>query len=172
SLACGNSPVDKQQAVKEVELKPTVIQLPVRHYLVLRERLPLDYMTGFFGIESPILMEKAKAAGIEPIGPISALFYEWNTDEGIGEAAVALPVAKDSELPGYVLITLPAGQAFSADLKGDYTGLNAIYYGLEAQFKLQKLSIDLPTIEEYIRGPLDSVPETEFVTRVIYPITE
>jgi len=171
--SCSNEPANKQsESVKEVTIEPEVIQLPERHYLVLRERLPLNHMDGFFGIESPILLEKAKIAGIESTGPISALFYEWNTENGIGEAAVALPVTAGSQLPGYVLVTLPSMQAFATNMKGSYVRLNAIYYGLEAQFKLQNLRIGLPTIEEYIRGPLDSVPESNFLTRIIYPIAE
>ena len=171
--SCGNQSAEKQaESVKEISIEPEVIQLPAKHYLVLRERLPLDHMDGFFGIEFPILLDKAKAAGIQPTGPISALFYEWNTESGIGEAAVALPVPADSELPGYVLVSFPPTRAFTTDLEGPYTGLNAIYYGLEAQFKLQGLTIGLPTIEEYIRGPLDSVAEASFLTRVIYPIAE
>lgn len=169
-LACSNtSSKGAKTQIKALDI--AVIDLPERHYLVFRERLPLDNMTGFFGIESKALAEAAEKAGIKAQGPPTGLFYEWNESSGIGEAAVALPVAAGTKLSPYVLITLPPTKAFEATLAGDYTGLGAIHYGLNAQFQAQPdLKPLAPSIEEYIKGPLDGVEEKDFVTRVLYPI--
>jgi hypothetical protein len=177
-LACGYScnnvnDAKTQQAeskIKTTDLNTEVIDLPERHYLVFRQRLPLDNMTGFFGIESKVLADAAKAAGIEPTGPLTGLFYEWNEEEGIGEAAIALPVKPGTVLGNYVPVTLPAMKAFAATLDGSYTGLGALYFGLAAQFQLQKVNAMTPTLEEYLVGPVDGVGESQFKTRVIHPI--
>lgn len=176
SYACSNANHAKTPAseveneVKTTDLNTEVIELPERHYLVFRQRLPLDNMTGFFGIESQALADAAKAAGIEATGPLTGLFYEWNEEEGIGEAAVALPVKPGTVLGDYVPVTLPAMKAFTATLDGPYTGLGALYFGLAAQFQLQKVSPMTPTLEEYLVGPVDEVDENKFKTRVIHPI--
>lgn len=172
-LSCSTkSTAEKQQTEKIIDVNPVLIELPERHYLVLRQELPLDNMNGFFGIESKALSDAAKAAGIEPTGPITGLFYRWDTEAGIGDAAVALPVKKGTTLQAYVPITLPAQRAFAAQWDGPYTGLGAIHYALEAQFQLKKLQPGLPSIEEYYQGPVDGVAEENFSTRIIYPIAE
>lgn len=172
--SCNNANDTKAQEaepeVKTTDFNPEVIELPERHYLVFRQRLPLDNMTGFFGIESKALADAAKAAGIEATGPLTGLFYEWNEEEGIGEAAVALPVNPGTTLGDYVPVTLPAVKAFAATLDGPYTGLGALYFGLAAQFQLQQVSPMTPTLEEYLVGPVDGVDESDFKTRVIHPI--
>ncbi|PHI20794.1 hypothetical protein CEQ90_05375 [Lewinellaceae bacterium SD302] len=172
-MACSNPPAESA-VVKEkiVDVDPELIDLPERTYLVFREQLPLDNMTGFFGIESKALVEAAVAAKIKTTGPVTGLFYRWDTEAGMGDAAVALPVEPGTTLKGYVPLTLPAGQAFAADLTGPYTGLGAVHYALEAQFKLQKLKPAIPSIEEYHAGPVNGVPESAFRTRVIYPIAD
>lgn len=174
SVSCSdakkNSPPEAKAEVKTTDINAQVIELPERHYLVLRQRLPLDNMTGFFGIESQALADAAKEAGIEATGPLTGLFYEWNEEEGIGEAAVALPVNPGTTLRNYVPITLPATKAFAATLEGSYIGLGAVYFGLAAQFQLQKVNAQIPTLEEYLVGPVDGVDESQFKTRVIHPI--
>lgn len=172
-LACnGEQSSEAGQPEKLISVEPQVVDLAERHYLVFRQELPLDNMNGFFGIECPILVDKAKAAGIKATGPISGLFYRWDTDLGVGDAAVALPVPAGTELEGYVLLTLPPQRAFATEWVGDYGGLGAIHYALNAQFQLKELTPAAPSIEEYYRGPVDGVAESEFRTRIIYPIAE
>lgn len=173
--ACNPGPTTSGGGVsseKTIDVDVEVIDLPQRYYLVLRQELPLDNMTGFFGIEGPALLAAARAAEIEPIGPLSGLFYTWDTEAGYGDAAVALPVAPGTTLAGYVGITLPAGRAFAAPLDGPYPGLGAIHYALGAQFQLEDVRPATPSIEEYLVGPADGAEEADFKTRVIYPIAE
>lgn len=171
-FSCSSKKSEDKSNEKIVDVAPTLVDLPERTYLVLRQELPLDNMTGFFGIESQALVEQAKAAGITATGPISGLFYRWDMEAGVGDAAVALPVAPGTTLKGYVPITLPACQAFTAEYNGPYTGIGAIHYALEAQFELQKLTPGIPSIEEYHAGPVDDVSEENFRTKIIYPIAE
>ncbi len=171
-VACGSKLEESQSSNSQIKaLDISVVDLAERHYLVIRDRLPLAIMTGFLGLESKNLVAAARQAGIEPLGPIAALFYDWDEAAGIGEAAVALPVAAGTSLAPYQLISLPSCKAFAATLQGDYTGLGAIHYGLNTQFQAQKtLQPMAPSIEEYIKGPTDGVAESDFVTRVLYPI--
>lgn len=142
--------------------------LPQQHYLVFRQRLPLEEMSGFLAQESEALLAAATRAGIEPTGSVSALFYEWNTSTNTGEAAVALPVAPGTQLSPYVTIKLPSAPVIQTELTGDYAGLSAAHFGLDSEIKRLGLVADVPTIEEYLIGPLDSVDPAGFRTKITY----
>lgn len=156
--------------VPEYAVEITPVDLLEQHYLVLRSRLPLDNMTGFMAMEGQNLRLAAKRAGIEPMGNLSMLFYEWDTENGIGEAAVALPVAADVELPGYVNISLPAGPAIGTAMQGPYSQLGVYHYAMDAYLKANNLSAGTPTIEEYVIGPTATPDTNLFVTMITYPI--
>ena len=154
---------------RALSLEFTERQLPERHYLVFRQRLPLLDMNGFLAMEARTLGAAAGAKNIEPNGPATALFYEWDVERGVGEAAVALPVAAGTTLPPYVTIVLPATRALSATLNGPYDGLGAVHYALESELRRRGLSPATPSIEEYLVGPAQGATPENFVTRVTYP---
>lgn len=144
------------------------VDLPERHYLVFRQRLPLVDMAGFLAMEAKKLGEAAGAKSVVITGPPTALFYDWDTDSRMGEAAVALPVAAGTKLPPYVTVTLPAQRGISLDMAGPYDGIGAMHYGLESEINRRGLTADLPTVEEYLVGPGDTDDPAEFVTRITY----
>ncbi|MEM7575816.1 MAG: hypothetical protein AAF433_23130 [Bacteroidota bacterium] len=169
-------PVAKNESeanqVPEYAVEITPVDLLEQHYLVLRSRLPLDNMTGFMAIEGQNLRLAAQRAGIEPQGNLSMLFYEWDTENGIGEAAVALPVAATVELPGYVNISLPAGPAIGTAMQGPYSQLGVYHYAMDAYLKANNLSAATPTIEEYVIGPTATPDTNLFVTMITYPLVK
>lgn len=150
------------------ELEYLELDLPERHYLVFRQDLSLLDMNGFLGMESDALNKAAKEAGLTTTGPSTSLFYEWDTDRGWGDAAVALPVAAGTSLPPYVTIALPPQKAIALELDGPYDGLTAMHYALDAELKRRGLTAAKPSIEEYVVGPLDTKDPTQFKTRLIY----
>ena len=144
------------------------LDLPERHYVVFRQDLSLLDMNGFLGMESEVLDKAAKEARLKTTGPATSLFYEWDTDRGWGDAAVALPVAAGTSLPPYVTIALPAQKAIALDLDGPYDGLSAMHYALDAELRRRGLVASKPSIEEYPVGPLDTKDPSKFKTRLIY----
>ena len=145
------------------------LNLPSRYYLVFRQELSLLDVNGFFGMESEALTVAAAKAGIEATGPFSVLTYEWDTERGWADVAVALPVRADTRLPPYVTIELPATKALALDLEGDYEQLSVMHVTLDRELARRGLRPRLPAVEEYAVGPLQTNDPDEFRTRLIYP---
>jgi effector-binding domain-containing protein len=150
------------------ELDYLELDLPERHYVVFRQDLSLLDMNGFLGMETEALNKAAKESRLKTTGPSTSLFYEWDTDRGWGDAAVALPVAAGTSLPPYVTIALPPQKAIALELNGPYDGLTAMHYALDAELKRRGLTAAKPSIEEYSVGPLDTKDPAQFKTRLIY----
>lgn len=179
-VSCGNEPPSPENVLSVEETGGEVtadtltldyqqLDLPERHYLVFLQELSLLDMQGFLAEEGRSLRDAAREAGVVTTGPMTSLFYEWDTERGRGKAAVALPVSAETQLPPYVNIKLPASRGLSVEFSGSHDRLSAMHYALDAE--LQRLGHPplKPSIEEYPRGPLDSTEETEFRTRIIYP---
>lgn len=152
-----------------VQLDYLDLDLPERHYLVLRQELAMADVNGFFGMETEALSTAATKAGVVATGPMTALTYEWDTQKGWADLAVALPVSADTELPPYVNIALAAGPALALNMEGSYQALSAMHVALDRELQRRRLKPRLPAIEEYPVGPLQTNDETAFRTRIIYP---
>ena len=142
-----------------------------RTYLVFQQELPFAEMNGFLALEGRRLAEEALEANVIPTGPLTSLFYRWDTEAGMGEAAVALPVEPGTKMPPYVTITLPVTKSLALDLEGSYQRLSAFHVALGDELARRNLKPVLPSIEEYYVGPLQTRDPNEFRTRVIYPYT-
>lgn len=145
------------------------LELPERYYLVFRQELSLLDVNGFFGMESEALALAATRAGIVATGPMTAFTYEWDTERGWSDVAVALPVTQATKLPPYVTITLPATKALALDMAGAYDALSAMHVALGSELNRRGLKATLPAIEVYEVGPLQSSDPDAFRTRIIYP---
>ncbi|MBC6994062.1 GyrI-like domain-containing protein [Neolewinella lacunae] len=154
---------------RSISLNYRTEEMPERHYLILRKELSLPKMQDFLATESQVLRAKAVAAGIQSLGPPSHLFYSWEPEKGWGDAAVALPVAADVELPPYLTINLPATPALSLEFEGSHAALPALHYALGTELSRRSLHASKPSIEELLVGPADSVPVSNYRTRLIYP---
>lgn len=150
------------------ELDYEELDLPERHYLVLRQALPFAEVNGFFGIESEALMLAATRAGVVATGPLSLLTYVWDGERGRAELAVALPVAEGTELAPYVTITLPESPALALEVRGSLDQLSPVHLALDHEVRRRRVLPLLPSVEEYVVGPLQTSNPDEFVTRIVY----
>lgn len=148
------------------------LELADRYYLVFRQELPFAEMNGFLALEGKRLANEVLDAGVEPLGPLSSLFYAWDTEAGMGDAAVAIQVAENTELPPYVTVKIPATRALALDLDGSYQRLSAFHVGLGEELKRRGLRPVTPSIEEYYVGPLQTRDPNEFRTKIIYPYAQ
>ncbi|MEL7162043.1 MAG: GyrI-like domain-containing protein [Bacteroidota bacterium] len=151
------------------ELQYLELDLPDRNYLVFRQELSFRDINGFLAMESKALRETATTAGIPTGGPYAVLTYEWDTERGWADCAVALPVAADTKLDPYVNITLPATKALALDLRGPYSAISAYHVALDQELRRRGLEATLPSIESYTVGPPEETDPANFVTRIIYP---
>jgi|GEM_PF-3218174 len=144
------------------------LKLPERHYLVFRQELSFQDINGFIGMESEALTTTATKSGVVATGPLSLLTYEWDTERGWGDLAVALPVAAGTRLPPYVTITLPAAEAIALEWTGTYDRTTAMHLSLDQELKRRNLKPVNPSVEEYLIGPLQVSDPHEFKTRIVY----
>ncbi len=144
------------------------LDLPERHYLVFRQELAFPDINGFLGMESEALSMAATKAGVVAAGPMSALTYEWDTERGWGDVAVALPVSAGTQLPPYVTISLPANKAIALEWTGTYDRMSAIHVSLDQELQQRGVKPVYPCIEEYPVGPLQVADPHDFQTRIIY----
>lgn len=152
-----------------VQLDYLDLDLPERYYLVLRQELALNEVNGFLGIESEALTTAATKAGVVATGPLTALTYEWDTERGRADMAIALPVSAEVRMPPYVTIALPAGKALALDMEGSYQSLSVMHVALDKELQRRGLKPRLPAIEEYPVGPQQTTDESAFRTRILYP---
>lgn len=154
--------------VQTIQLEYLELELPERNYLVFRQELSLLDVNGFFGMETEALSVAASKAGLVTNGPMTAFTYEWDTERGWSDVAVALPVTPDTKLPPYVNVAIPANKAIALEMLGSYSALSAMHVALSQELKRRGLKQVLPSIEEYPVGPQQTADENEFVTRIIY----
>jgi len=145
------------------------LELPERQYLVFRQELSLLDVNGFLGMESEALSVAATRAGVPTTGPMTSLFYEWDTEKGWADAAVAVPVEPGTQLAPYVTISLPRTRALALDMKGGYDAMSAMHVALTKELQRRGLQFTKPSIEEYEVGPLQTQDPDQFRTRIIYP---
>lgn len=156
-------------SAQTLQLEYLELDLPERTYLVFRQELSLLDINGFLAIESDSLLKKAARANIDATGPLTSLFYVWDTEQGYGDAAVALPVATGTKLSPYASIQLTRGPALAVEFVGSYERLSAYHVALGQELTRRGLKAQPPSIEEYVVGPTQTSNPTEFRTRVIYP---
>ena len=155
-----------------LQLEYLEVDLPERDYLVFRQELALQDMNGFLAIEADSLMRKTTRAGVQATGPMTSLFYVWDPAQGYGDAAVAVPVEKGTKLPPYATITLPARKALAIEFDGPYDRLSAYHFALGEEIKRRGLKAEMPSIEEYPVGPIQTTDPSKFSTRILYPYTQ
>lgn len=147
--------------VERVTLEPRVI-------VGLRQRVALDELSRFFARAIPAVAGELARAGTRPAGPPVTVYR--NEAAGHFDVTVGFPVA---EAPAFtaalVREVLPGGPAVRALHVGSYETLSHTYAGLSRWFNQRKLLPPDMMWEEYLAGP-GSVDESEYHTRVVYPL--
>lgn len=101
-------------------------------------------------------------AGTAPSGPPGALFPVEYRDEPTAITAF-FPAATGPD-------ELPAGRFAVATFVGPYTAMAAGYQALGAWLAGTGLAIGGRVREEYLIGPGDGVPESEYRTEIAWPV--
>lgn len=143
--------------------------LPAGTVTGLRERVAVADLSDFFGRAMPAVVAEFARLGITPAGPPTAVYrHEIGHDFDV---TVGFPVAGPSaHTDSLVVETLPAGKAVRVEHVGPYETLPAAYAALSAWFGGHQLPPPDLMWEEYLVGPGDA-DESEFRTRVVYPLT-
>ncbi len=147
-----------------------IVDLEPRQTAVVREQVPLDQLTDFFGRAFSTVMEVAGRHGVMVTGPPFALYH--GTPAETVDVEAGFPTAStlepdDGVGPG----SLPAGRAVEAMHVGPYDTLSQTYDEAVRWARQQGLQPRRDMWEEYLTDPAaDSDPAT-WLTRVLLPVT-
>jgi effector-binding domain-containing protein len=133
----------------------------------LRQRVALTDLGGYFAWAVPAVAGELARAGVHPAGPPIAVYR--NEEAGHFDVTVGFPVAEAPPTDALVHEMLPAGPAARAVHVGSYETLAETYAELSHWFTRRKLLPPAMMWEEYLVGP-GSVDESEYRTRVVYPL--
>lgn len=140
--------------------------LPDTVALTVSGEVAPDGFAAFLGEAYGRLFDALARSGAQPAGPPGALFpVEYRDDATTVTAYV--PVGS-APLPGAV--TLPGGRFAVATFVGPYPAMAAGYQALGAWLAGTGLAIGGQVREEYLVGPGDGVPESQYRTEIGWPV--
>jgi DNA-binding transcriptional MerR regulator len=125
------------------------------------------------------LHASARAQGLNSAGPSGGLYAGDLFQRDAGHATVFLPIATDEadgrstparEIGRVRRITIPATELAVARHDGPLADIDLTYGELGAYVMRHEIGIDGPLREHYVRGPLDTDDESDWVTEIGWPI--
>lgn len=144
-------------------------ELPAKYYVGVRKVVAFPDIPAFFGANLPLAMGKIQEAGLQPAGPPSGLF--WNYDEAAGttDMAAVVSIATEHQFgDGLSVFPVAAGNALIIDYYGVYDSTGKAHYAMDAYMAEKKLRSIPPAIEEYVTDPGAEPDTSKWLTRVIY----
>ena len=136
---------------------------------VVREIVPLDALTDFFGRSYHAIAAAVADQGLQVVGPPFAKYYGMPTDRVDLEAG--FPVAGSVAPAGDVRAgSLPAGRCYEAVHTGPYDTLEQTYNLVLARMAADGVQPSEVMCEYYLDGPDDNPDPTQWHTRVCWPV--
>lgn len=150
----------------------TIADRPAMWYLGERKRVKWSNMEAFFGSTFGKAMGIMQAAGVEPAGAPSGLFYEWNEAKQEADmlAGIPVPASTKDKLKGMTLVEVPAGKAYTIDHYGPYANTEKAHMAIDKKIKADGATMSDVVLEEYITDPGTEPDTAKWLTRVVYPI--
>ena len=149
----------------------TTIDRPAMLYIGKREVVKWADMKDYFGKNFGEGMSAAGKAGVEPAGPPSGVYFEWNEKDMTADMIAGIPVAADAKakLKGVDLYEAPASKALVIDHYGGYNGIGKAHEAMDVYLKANTGVVHhTNVIEEYITDPGSEPDSTKWLTKVIY----
>jgi carbon monoxide dehydrogenase subunit G len=156
------------RVAEQSELEVTTIDFPGAYYLVQRNEITMDEMPSYFATVMPAVGAAFTENGVEMLGPPSALIYVWDEENQRSDMALGIPAAPGITLAGLTVAEIPASQALRIDYYGDYEGVGAAHYALEAYMQNQGLTFKAPALERYVTDPASEPDTSKWLTEIVY----
>ena len=146
-----------------------VTTLPARVIVGRRESVAVADLPTFFGRAIPVVAAEFARLGLVPAGPPTAVYT--NEAHQVFDVTVGFPVdGGPPELGGLVAQRLPGGRVVRAEHTGPYRTLPTMYAALSAWFADHARTPPRLMWEEYLAGPDTTADESDYRTRVVYPL--
>lgn len=158
------------------EAKPAydiqTVDRPAMLYLGKREVVKWADMKEFFDTNLGSGFAAIGKAGVEPAGPPSGVYFEWDEETQTADMIAGVPVPTDAKgkLKGMELYESPASKALMVEYRGGYSGMGSAHEAMDAHMKDNGLEFNENVIEEYITDPGSEPDSTKWVTNIYYLI--
>lgn len=164
-----------ERAAEAQQARPVTMEVEVTErrpqlYLGVRKRVKWAELKAFYGASFGQAMGAVQAAGVQPVGPPSAVYFEWDEVAREADLLAGIPVpaeAKD-KLKGMTLYEAPGGKAYQVVYRGGYSGVGVAHEAIEARRKADGAEFNVNVIEEYVTDPGQQPDSTQWITNVVY----
>lgn len=155
--------------MNEIGQQPRKIHVSEQPVAVVRERVPMDSLTGFFDRAFGAVMAAVQMQGAAPAGPPFALYHGMPGETVDVEAG--FPVAGNFQGTGEVASSvLPDTDAFEAVHTGSYDSLGTTYDAIKERMEAEGSAPADTMWEYYLTDPQKQPDPGTWQTRVVWPI--
>lgn len=155
--------------MNETGQQPQKIHTAEQPVAVVREVVPMDALTGFFGRAFGAVMAAVQMQGASPAGPPFALYHGMPGETVDVEAG--FPVAGHFQGTGEVASgALPETDAFEAVHTGPYDTLGTTYDAIRERMQAAGAAPADIMWEYYLSDPEKQPDPATWQTRVVWPV--
>jgi len=164
----------KEMEKSKLEVANSAIQVSdikkgERIFVVKRKEVAIDQVSEFYKSNLPSIYTAVAAAGSQPAGKPSGLFYTWNEEAGTTDMCAAIPVTdKSIRIEGYETIIFPATNILHVAHYGDYASTGLAHEAIEKYMSAHGLVPNGPAQEEYVTDPTEEPDPRKCLTSVYY----
>lgn len=154
-----------------------VNEFGIDYALIRKDSLPMGAMKLFFSKSYPLVYDFLRTKGMEPAGPSTGIYYEWDEVNFIANVAAAVPVSmflpKEYDSFDFEFgAGLRTDNSVSCELKGGYSKSYPTHMAINKWLEDNHKIMDGPVIEEYVKGPYDTKDSSDYLTRITYHFIE
>ena len=158
-------------AARKPKINVKEVDYPGQTFLVHREKVKMDDITGQYEKYLPELFGQAQKNKLEIAGMPGGLFFSWDPDNGTTDLGCAVPIAFGSKAPkGMSTFSTKPGKALHVDYYGSYEGTVAAHDAIEAHMKAKGHEMVWPCIETSVTDPTTEPDPNKWLTQVVYPL--
>lgn len=151
--------------------EPEIVTLTAVPVAVVREVVPMNELTGFFGRAYQSVAEALGRQRITMTGPPLGIYYGMPTDTV--DVAAGFPTDRPVNAEdGVIAETLPGGRAAQIVHVGSYDSLQQTYGRLTSWLEDQKLTGGPLMWESYLTEPKPGGDQRDMLTRITWPLAE
>jgi len=159
-----------KKAVANSAVQVSDIKKGERIFVVKREKVAIDKVSDFYASNLPSIYTAIGAAGAQPAGQPSGIFYDWDIESGTTDMCAAIPVTDSKiRIEGYETITMPASNVLHVAHYGDYASTGVAHDAIEKYMKAHGMIASGPAQEEYVTDPTEEPDPKKWLTNIYYP---
>jgi effector-binding domain-containing protein/uncharacterized protein YndB with AHSA1/START domain len=154
-------------AVKKYDVQP--MNFPATTFALVRQQVKWSDLLSFFSEHLPIIYQEVQNANASP-GTASGLIYAWDEKNQQTDIAAAVPVPAETKINSPVVqsTNIPASKAVFVNYHGAYDKISDAYNSIRQYLSENKLKEKIPSIEQYISGPVNEKDTAKWLTKIVF----